>query len=122
MTTAYTRQLASARLEVVSDLRARKVMRSILLAVLVVLATVEGVRLLADTTAAAGQRSRLQHENSKLRTEVAELQGELQLERATHAALDQQVAGMNDQVAELERQLAFVSAQRTRVRATTQMN
>lgn len=122
MTAAYTRQLTSARHEVVSDVRARGLMRSALLAVLVALAIVAAVRLLADGTGASAQRSRLQQENSALRTEVARLQAELQLERATRAALDDQVAAFNQQVTDLERQLAFVNAQRTRPRATAQAN
>jgi len=122
MTVGYTRQLTSARLEVVSDVRARRLMRSALIAVLVALGIVAAARLLADGTAASTQRSRLQQENSGLRTEVARLQAELQLERATRAALDAQVADFNQQVIDLERQLAFVNAQRTRPRATAQAN
>ena len=122
MTAAYTRQLASARLEVVSDARARRLMRSALVAVLVALGIVAAARLLVDGTAATAQRNRLQQDNSGLRTEVARLDAELQLERATRAALDEQVTDLRRQVADLERQLAFVNAQRSRPRATAQSN
>jgi septal ring factor EnvC (AmiA/AmiB activator) len=119
MTAAYTRRLASARLEFVSDAQARAVMRSVLVAVLLALAVVAGLRLLADGAAAASQRSRLQQENTALRTEVARLGAELQLERATRDALDRQVVDLNHEVADLERQLAFVTAQRSRPSTAT---
>ena len=122
MTAAYTRQLASARLEVVSDARARRLMRSALVAVLVTLGIVAAARLLVDGSAAAGQRNKLQQDNAGLRTEVARLDAELQLERATRAALDEQVTDLRRQVADLERQLAFVNAQRNRPRAPAQSN
>jgi septal ring factor EnvC (AmiA/AmiB activator) len=114
MTAADTRRLASARFEVVSDARARGFMRAALIGVLLVVALVAGLRLLADGTAVANERARLQHENSALRVEVARLEAELELERATHAGLDAQVGELNGQVAELERQLAFVRAQEKR--------
>ena len=89
---------------------------------LLALAVVAGVRLLADGAATASQRGRLQQENSALRTEIARLGAELQLERATRAALDRQVVDLNHEVADLERQLAFVAAQRARPRTTTRTN
>ena len=113
---ASTRHLTSARLEVVSNARARRVLRSILVAVLIALAVVAAVRLVDDGAAATQQRTRLQQENSGLRAEVARLSAELEIERATHAALDQQVGVLNQQVTELESRLAFVNAQRNRGR------
>lgn len=122
MTGAATRHLTSARLELTSDARARQVMRGALVAVLVALAAMAGVRYLADGAAAGQQRVRLQRENSGLRTEVARLQAELAIERATHAALEQRVGSLGQQVAELESRLAFVNAQagRSRGRAPAQ--
>lgn len=117
MMSASTRYLTSARLEVVSNARARRVLRSILVAVLIALSVVAAARLLADGAAATQQRTRLQQENSGLRTEIARLSAELEIERATHAALDQQVGLLNQQVTELESRLAFVNAQRNRGRA-----
>jgi septal ring factor EnvC (AmiA/AmiB activator) len=122
MTSTYTRRLTSAPLEVVSGARARALMRGALLAVLVALAVVAATRLVSDGTAAASQRSRLLQDNDGLRTEIARLQAELQLERATRAGLDGQVAELNRQVAELERQLAFVQAQRSRGRVAASSN
>lgn len=114
MTTADTRRLASARFEVVSDARARSLVRAALVAVLLVVALGAGLRLLAGGAAVANERARLQQEGSVLRAEVARLEAELELERATHAGLDAQVGELNGQVAELERQLAFVHAQEKR--------
>jgi cell division protein FtsB len=114
---ASTRDLTSARLEVVADARARRTLRSILVAVLIALAVAAAARLLADGAAVTQQRADLQRENSALRTEVARLSAELAIERATHAALDQQVGVLNQQVIELESRLAFVTAQRNRGRA-----
>jgi septal ring factor EnvC (AmiA/AmiB activator) len=111
---AATRRLASARFEVVSDTRARSLMRAVLISVLLVLTLAAGLRLLADGAAVANERARLQRENSGLRTEVARLEAELELERATHAGLEAQVGNLNRQVARLERQLAFVNAQEKR--------
>ena len=109
-----TRRLASARFEVVSDARARSLMRAALVSVLLVVALAAGLRLLADGAAVANERARLQQESSGLRTEVARLEAELEVERATHAGLETQVGDLNRQVAELERQLAFVNAQEKR--------
>jgi septal ring factor EnvC (AmiA/AmiB activator) len=122
MTTAYTRRLASTPLEVVSGARAQALMRGTLLAVLVALAVAVAARLVTSSSTAASQRSQLLQENSGLRTEVARLQAELQLERATRAGLDGQVAALNQQVGELERQLAFVQAQRSRGRTGASSN
>jgi septal ring factor EnvC (AmiA/AmiB activator) len=122
MTAAYTRRLTSARLEFASDAQARAVMRSVLVAVLLVLAVVEGLRLLADGATAASQRSRVQQENAALRTEVARLGAELQLERATRDAIDRQVVDLNHELADLERQLAFLTAQRSRPSTATRKN
>ena len=122
MIAADRRRLASARFEVVSDARARRLMRTALVAVLVVVALAAGLRLVADGAAAADERARLQQEISALRAERARLEAELALERATHAGLDAQAGALSEQVAELERQLAFVNAQRNRTRAVTPTN
>jgi cell division protein FtsB len=116
MMSASTRHLTSARLEVVANARARRVLRSIVVAVLITLAAIAGARLLADGAAVTQQHTRLRQENSVLRAEAARLSAELEIERATHAALDQQVGVLNQQVTELERRLAFVNAQRNRGR------
>ena len=70
MIAADTRRLASARFEVVSDARARRLVRAALVVVLLVVAIAAGLRLLADGAAVANERARLQQENSALRVEV----------------------------------------------------
>lgn len=122
MRATHARRLTSARLEVVSDQRARRVLQVFAVVALVAIAGFEGARLMNDGSSAAGRRDELERSSAALRSQVAGLQAELQLERATHAALDRQVADLGRQVAELERQLAFVSAQKKRTQATTNPN
>jgi septal ring factor EnvC (AmiA/AmiB activator) len=116
MNATDTQRLAAASFEVVSDARARRLTRATLLVVLAALALATALHLLASGAAATGERARLQQQNSALLTEVARLEAELELERATHAGLDAQVGELNKQLAEMERQLAFVNAQRARAR------
>ncbi len=111
MTGASTRQLTSAPLELVSDHRARVLMRATLVAVLVALATAAGLRLYADGAGVLAGRDQLRQENSALQADVARLEAELELERATRAALDAQVAELTGRIADLDRELAFVRAQ-----------
>ena len=122
MIAADRRRLASARFEVVSDARARRLMRTALVAVLAVVALAASLRMVADGAAVADERARLQRDNSALRAELARLEAELELERATHAGLDAQAGKLNEQVVELERQLAFVNAQRARTHAAAPSN
>jgi hypothetical protein len=119
---ASTRQLASARLELVSDLRARAALRALLAAVLVALAVAAGLRLHADGVTSAERRTGLERENATLRTVVARLQAELELERATRSALGRQVDGLSQQVADLDSQLGFFHAQSGRTRKATPPN
>jgi cell division protein FtsB len=111
MSTARTQRLASAQLELVSDAQARARLRAILVSVLLGLSTFVAVRLLTGDEVALS-RDRLQQENVELSSSVARLTAELELERATRAALDRQVAELNQRSTELERQLAFVQAQK----------
>lgn len=116
MTGASTRELTSAPLELVSDHRARVLMRATLVAVLVALAAAAGLRLYAGGADVLAGRDQLRQENSALQADVARLEAELELERATRAALDAQVAGLNGRIADLDRELAFVRAQNGRPR------
>jgi len=84
--------------------------------VLVALAVAAGLRLHADGVTSTDRRTGLERENTTLRTEVARLQAELELERATRSALGRQVDGLSQQVAELDGQLAFFHAQSGRPR------
>ena len=117
-----TRRLASARVELASDLRARTLLRSVLVAVLVALAITAGLRLLSDGATTSAQRAELQQENSALRTEVARLQAELDLERATREALGRQVGELNQQVADLDSQVEFFHTQSGRPRKAARSN
>lgn len=117
-----TQRLAAASFELVSDARSRRLTTMTLLVVLAALALAAGLRLLADGAAATDERTRLQQQNSGLRAEVARLQAELELERATHAGLEAQVGELNKQLAELQRQSAFVNAQRARARGMASPN
>jgi septal ring factor EnvC (AmiA/AmiB activator) len=119
---ASTRQLASARLALVSDLRTRAALRALLAAVLVALAAAAGLRLHADGVTSADRRTGLERENATLRAEVARLQAELELERATRSALGRQVHGLSQQVADLDSQLGFFHAQSGRPRRATPPN
>lgn len=117
-----TQRLAVASFEVVSDARTRRLTRTTLLGVLAALALAAALHLLADGAAATDQRTRLQQQNAGLRAEIARLEAEVELERATHAGLDAQVGQLNQQLAELQRQLAFVNAQRARTRTNAPPN
>ena len=119
---ASTQRLASARLELASDLRARTVLRSVLVIVLVALAAIAGLRLLSDGAATQASRAGLQSENLALRTELARLQAEYEFERATREALGQQVGELNQRIADLDRQLEFFHAQSGRPRTPVANN
>ena len=122
MNVTDTQRLAAASFEVISDARARRLTRATLLAVLAALALAVALHLLANGAAASNERARLQQQNSGLHADVARLEAELALERATHTGLEAQVGELNQQLAELERQLAFVNAQRARARSSASPN
>jgi septal ring factor EnvC (AmiA/AmiB activator) len=122
MTGTSTRQLASAPLELVSDRRARVLMRATLVAVLVALAAAAGLRLYAGGAESLAGRDRLRQENSALQADVARLEAELELARATRSALDAQVAELNRRIADLDRELSFVHAQNGRPRRAKSPN
>ena len=119
---ASTQRLSSARLELASDLRARALLRSVLVIVLVALAAIAGLRLLSDGAATQASRAGLQSENLALRTELARLQAEYELERATREALGRQVGELNQRIADLDRQLEFFHAQSGRPRTPAAQN
>ncbi len=119
---ASTQRLSSARLELASDLRARTLLRSVLVIVLVALAAIAGLRLLSDGATTRTQRAELQNENTALRTELARLRAEYDLERATREALGQQVGELNRRIADLDRQLEFFHAQSGRPRTAAAAN
>lgn len=114
---ADTWHLATSRLEIISDRKARIALRTVLVAVLVSLGALAGLRLYADASGPAARVSALQQENALLGDELARLRAELVLERATRVALEQQVTDLNERVGELDSQLNFFNAQSGRKRA-----
>ena len=119
---ADTWHLATSRLEIISDRKARIALRTVLVAVLVSLAALAGLRLYADASGPAARVSALQQENTSLGEELARLRAELVLERATRVALEQQVTDLNERASELESQLNFFNAQSGRNRAGQSRN
>ena len=115
---ADTWHLATSRLEIISDRKARIALRTVLVAVLVSLAALAGLRLYADASGPAARVSALQQENASLGEELARLRAELVLERATRVALEQQVTELNERASGLESQLNFFNAQSGRTRAS----
>lgn len=122
MNGSSTAQLTSARVELVSDARARVLLRAALVTILVLLGTAAGLRLLADSEASLARQTRLEQDNSALTAEIARLEAELALEQATRSALDRQVAELNRRIADLDSQLAFVQAQGGRSRPKAPSN
>ena len=114
---ADTWHLATSRLEIISDRKARIALRTILVAVLVSLGALAGLRLYADASGPAARVSALQQENALLGDELVRLRAELVLEQATRVALEQQVTDLNERVGELDSQLNFFNAQSGRKRA-----
>ncbi len=115
MSAATTQRLSSARLELVSDARTRARLRATLVTVLLSLSIFMAARwLVADEVASS--RDLLERENAELRTTLARVTAELELEQATRAALDRQVTELNERSTELERQLAFLQNQKVATR------
>jgi uncharacterized small protein (DUF1192 family) len=115
---ADTWHLATSRLEIISDRRSRIALRAVLVAVLVSLAVLVGLRLYSEIAEPRVNASTLQQENASLGEEVARLRAELVLERATRAALEQEVTEINERTSELESQLNFFNAQSGRPRTS----
>jgi septal ring factor EnvC (AmiA/AmiB activator) len=116
-TQADTWHLATSRLEIISDRKARIALRLVLVAVLVSLAALAGLRLYAQAAGPVARLAALQQQSASLSAEVARLHAELELEQATRVALEQQVAELNEQASELASQLNFFNAQSGRPRA-----
>ena len=114
---ADTWHLTTSRLEIISDRKARIALRTVLVAVLVSLAALAGLRLYAGASGPAARVSALQQENASVGEELARLRAELVLERATRVALEQQVTDLNERASELESELNFFNAQSGRNRA-----
>ena len=102
-----TRRLSEARYELTSR---RGITNALLLAglplMLVVLGGV-GIQLFAPELSTPAATMQLRRENSRLHEEVERARAELQVERATRAELDRQVAELNETVKQLNTQLDF---------------
>lgn len=115
---AATRRLSSARLELVSARRLRiGFQNSVLVLLLALLGTLALPHYSSDETRTSSLRD-LQARSSALAAESAHLRTELAMERATRASLERQVVALNERVAELSGELDFRNAQRERQRAT----
>jgi septal ring factor EnvC (AmiA/AmiB activator) len=113
---AYTRKLSTARLEFATDRRLRTGLHVVGAAALICLAAAAGLHLYANGDAPAARLFRLQRENESLRTDVARLRTELEMERSTRKALDGQVAQLNERANALQNQVDFFNAQGGRPR------
>jgi Tfp pilus assembly protein PilN len=108
MAARSTRFLTESRVELVPASRAT--LRIALgVAVLAILAALAWMQYGGPGSAQA-RVGQLETENAALRTELSELRMELDIERATRAALDQQVADLNGLVGELASQVDFYRA------------
>ena len=110
-TSAYTRKLSSARLEFATDRRLRTGLLVVATTTLICLAAVTGLRMYANGDAPATRLYRLQHDNESLRSDVARLKTELEMERSTRKALGNQVAELNTHSNALQGQVDFYNAQ-----------
>jgi septal ring factor EnvC (AmiA/AmiB activator) len=108
---ADTWHLATAPVEIISDRRARVALRSVLVAVLVCLAVLAGMRLYAGAAGPVARAESLRSQNTALAAEMARLRAELELERATRRALEEQLAALHERSSELESRLNFFTAQ-----------
>ena len=106
-TIPYTWHLTTGPVEIISDRKARIALRSVLVTVLVFLAVLAGLRMYAEAAGPAARMAALQAQNSAQAAELERLQAELALERATRAALEQQVTALNSQASDLASQLNF---------------
>lgn len=121
-TDSDTWHLSTGSVAITSDRKSRIMLRVVLAAVLVLLAVLAGLRLFAEAAGPAARLAALEQQNSTLGAEIARLRAELELERATRAALEQQVVDLNTQASDLASQLNFFNAQSGRARAGRSRN
>ena len=115
--TAATRRLSSARLELASTRRLRTGFHGTVLLVLLALSGTLALRLYTDDGTLTPSLRTLEARNVALEVELARLRTELAMERATRSSLDRQVVALNERIAELSGQNDFRNAQRDRRRA-----
>jgi uncharacterized small protein (DUF1192 family) len=117
VSSAVTRRLSSARLELASTRRLRAGLQGTVLAALLALSGALALRLHTDGGTLASSLRELEARNAALDVELARLRTELALERATRSSLDRQVVALNERIVELSGQIDFRNAQRERQRA-----
>ena len=115
--TAATRRLSSARLELASTRRLRTAFHGTVLVVLLALSGTLALRLYTDDGTLTPSLRAVEARNVALEVELARLRTELAMERATRSSLDRQVVALNERIAELSGQNDFRNAQRDRRRA-----
>jgi len=115
--TAATRRLSSARLELASTRRLRTGFHGAVLLVLLALSGTLALRLYTDDGTLTPSLRAVEARNVALEVELARLRTELAMERATRSSLDRQVVALNERIAELSGQNDFRNAQRDRRRA-----
>jgi len=115
--TAATRRLSSARLELASTRRLRTGFHGTVLVVLLALSGTLALRLYTDDGTLTPSLRAVEARNVALEVELARLRTELAMERATRSSLDRQVVALNERIAELSGQNDFRNAQRDRRRA-----
>jgi hypothetical protein len=103
-----TRFLTEARVEVAPA--SRRTMATAFAGIVIVLAAALGFANYLGAAVPFSRVGALEVENASLKSEVSRLRVELDIERATRAALDQQVAELNGQVGELSSQVEFYRA------------
>lgn len=106
-----TLKIATARLEFSSDRRLAKALHVLAVAALVALVVMVGRQLHADAQASSALVEGVQRQNARLRADLSRALVELELERSTRAALERQVAELNEQTSELKSRLEFFNAQ-----------
>jgi hypothetical protein len=114
---AATRRLSSARLELASTRRLRTGLHGTVVIALLALSGTLALRLYTDGGTLTPNLRELEARNVALEAELARLRTELAMERATRSSLDRQVVALNERITELSGQNDFRNAQRDRQRA-----
>lgn len=108
VTTRSSRFLTEARIELVPA--PRLPLRGIAIAACIAIAATLVLLQSGIGAAPFGRAGALEAENASLRNELAQLRVETDVERATRAALEGQVAELNAQVVEMTSQVEFYRA------------
>lgn len=109
--TTRTLKIATARLEFSRDRRLTQALHAVAVVALVGLVVMVGRQLYADAQASSAVVETVQRENATLRADLSRARIELELERSTRAALERQVAELNQETSALKSRLEFFNAQ-----------